>query len=915
VTVLLTGAAGFIGTEVAHRLLLDTAHDLVALVRGRDDEDARRRLGRAWWGRPELVLEIGRRVEVVRGDVSLPRLGLSREVYERLASQITHLIHAAADLRLDASFEDRSRTNVDGVRHALDLARDAARDHPFARFAHVSTAYVAGLRRGEIAEEDLDGACGFANPYERTKYEGERLVREAAAVLPVSVFRPGMVVGNSRTGEARTYNTLYVPLRLYLTGKIHLAPVRSSLRVNLVPVDYVADAIARLALDPRAAGLTFHLVLPHERLPTARELLDATRAWAKERLGVDLPRPLFLPVPLPTGRSGRGRGSRATLRLLAPYLRGDQVFLRENADRLLGPCPLDWREFLPRLLADAARRGFLHRSGRTVHEQVLFRLGGKSRPVRLYDLVEGKVIRRGARDVALEMRRAAAALRSLGVRTGDRVALVGPNGTRYLALDVAIGLAGAVSVPLYCTSPIGEIDAILNDSGARILLVGSPAILERAGELAAPVKLISFARSPLPPSLAGRATTWEGFLALGAGKEAAGEALVSLGDRATLRYTSGTTGRPRGVAFRHDQLVQMAETLVSLFPWRARTSRIAYLSFLPMNHVVEGILITYAPHHAPAPLDLFFLEDFRGLPQALRRVRPTFFFSVPRFYEKVWEGARRNALLRRYLALQEGKVKEALRRLVRRAVLRRAGLDRAVQLLVGSAPASDDLLLGLHSLGVEVHNAYGLTEAPLVTMNRLGENRLGTVGEPLPETEVRIAPDGEVLVRGPQVAAGSAGEDGFLATGDLGRLEEGYLVLAGRKKELVVTAYGKNVSPARVEGVLREVPGVSQAMLVGDGRPYCVALLWVEGGWSLERGWGIDRGIEAASARLSHPEQPKRWAVLSDDLSIEKGDLTANLKLRRAEVLRRRADVVAFLYGEGEPPAGVLHLGRAKEGR
>ena len=911
-TVLVTGAAGFLGTEVSLRLLRDTDLPIVALVRGKDVEGATRRLRRAWWGRPELAAEIGRRVEVVRGDVSLPGLGLSAETYGGLSSRITHLVHAAADLRLDAPIEELRKTNVDGVRHALDLARTAARDHAFHRFAHVSTAYVAGLRRGEVAEEDLDERYGFANPYERSKHEGERLVREAGEELPVSIFRPGMVVGDSQTGEARTYNTVYVPLRLYLTGRIRIAPVRPALRVNLVPVDYVADAIARLALDPRATGLTFHLLPPHDALPTARDLLDAARSWAREELGVKLPRPLFLQVPVPS--RVLGSGPLAPLRLLAPYLRGGPRFLRENVDRLLEPYPFDWRNLLPKLLADATRRGFLHRSGRTVHEQVLFRLSRRSRRVRLHDVVDGRVLQRDAGEVAREVRQATAGLRALGVRPGDRVALVGPNSTRYLALDTAIGLSGAVSVPLYYTSPISEIDAILRECGARFLLVGSPPILEKARALTASVRVVSFARSPLRRAPSDQVLSWEAFLALGVDEQETGKAPVDLADLATLRCTSGTTGPPRAVPFRHDQLVTMAETLVALFPWQARTRRITYLSFLPMNHVVEGILITYAPHHAPAPLDLFFLEDFRALAPTLRRVRPTFFFSVPRFYERVWEKARSNALLLRYLALQNGLVKRALRPLVRRTVLRRAGLDRAVQLLVGSAPSSDALLLGLRDLGIEVHNAYGLTEAPLVTMNRLGRNRIGTVGEPLPETEVRIAPDGEVLVRGPQVARmEEVNGEGFLSTGDLGRLEEGHLVLAGRKKELVVTSYGKNVSPERVEGVLREVPGVSQAMLVGDGRSHCAALLWVRGEWSSLRALEVDRGIAAVSEHLSHPERPKRWAVLPDDLSIETGDLTANLKLRRAEVLRRRAGVVSALYGEGDAPAEVLHLGQAKE--
>ena len=150
--------------------------------------------------------------------------------------------------------------------------------------------------------------------------------------------------------------------------------------------------------------------------------------------------------------------------------------------------------------------------------------------------------------------------------------------------------------------------------------------------------------------------------------------------------------------------------------------------------------------------------------------------------------------------------------------------------------ASENLLLNFRELGIEIHNAYGLTEAPLVTLNRAGANHIGTVGTPLPRTQVRIAEDGEVLVQGPQVTAGyfeegapSPVQDGWLHTGDLGRLtEEGYLVLEGRKKELFKTSYGKYVQPAKVEALLRDIPGIAEAMLVGEGRPYCVALLWLD---------------------------------------------------------------------------------------
>jgi long-chain acyl-CoA synthetase len=385
---------------------------------------------------------------------------------------------------------------------------------------------------------------------------------------------------------------------------------------------------------------------------------------------------------------------------------------------------------------------------------------------------------------------------------------------------------------------------------------------------------------------------------------------VDLDDLATLRYTSGTTGAPKGVAFTHGQLRWMAETIESLLPWQARTRPLSYVSFLPMNHVVEGFFGTYGPYAHPAPVTVTFVEDLGDVPEALRAARPTVFFAVPRLYEKVWAAVEGNAVARAALRMRGGPVQRALGGLVRRKVLRRAGLDRCARLLVGSAPAPEGLLAGFASLGIEVSDAYGLTEAPLLTMNRPGRNRIGTVGEPLPDTTVRIDDDGEVLARGPQVTIGYADaeaaqpfRDGWLATGDLGHMADGSLVIDGRKKELLKTSYGKYLNAAKIEARLRRIAGVTNAMVVGEGRPYCAALLWIDGEPTDDRRESVAREIDRIDASLSHPERVKRWALLADDLSIERGDLTPNLKLRRNRVAARLADVVAGLYEREEAPA------------
>ncbi|HEX6383433.1 MAG TPA: AMP-dependent synthetase/ligase, partial [Anaerolineae bacterium] len=544
---------------------------------------------------------------------------------------------------------------------------------------------------------------------------------------------------------------------------------------------------------------------------------------------------------------------------------------------------------------------------------------------------QGRLVQHSAGEVRREILVAAGALTALGVLPGDRVAIVGLNSTRYLVLDAAIGLAGAVSVPLYYTSPPDEVDHILSASGARLLLVGAPKILERLGEIQANLPVVSFCPGSVPADLGRDVISWEAFLALGADRPAPPQAPVGFGDLATLRYTSGTTGRPKGVSFQHQHLRWMGQTMASLLPWKARTRTATYLSFLPMNHVVEGILATYCPYYVPAAVNIYFLEDLKDLQRVLPRLRPTIFFSVPRIYERIWEALEGNPVMRRYQGLPTARLADKLRKralgaLLRRQTLRKAGLDRCAQLMVGSAPCSEDLLQNFRELGIEIHNAYGMTEAPLVALNRLGANRLGSVGEPLPQTEIRVAEDGEVLVRGPQVMAGYFDEraggktgqpfrDGWLLTGDLGYLSpEGSLVLKGRKKELFKTSYGKYVQPAKVEALLREIPGVAEAMLVGEQRPYCVALLWVQGKvLDADAGQRIDRLVGQVNHGLSHPEQVKRWAVLANDLSIEAGDLTANLKLKRQVIARRLEDVLEGLYDGMSPSQAVLHFGEAEK--
>jgi len=230
-------------------------------------------------------------------------------------------------------------------------------------------------------------------------------------------------------------------------------------------------------------------------------------------------------------------------------------------------------------------------------------------------------------------------------------------------------------------------------------------------------------------------------------------------------------------------------------------------------------------------------------------------------------------------------------------------------------------LQNFRELGVEIHNAYGLTEAPLVTLNRIGRNRLGTVGEPMPMTQVKTTEDGEIMVKGPQVTVGYFGKtlesplkDGWLMTGDIGKVtDEGSLVIFGRKKELIKTSYGKCIYSGKIEGMMRQLPGVTEAMLVGESKPYCAALIWIDKKeWNEKTLKNIDGAVEEMNGCLSNPEKIKMWALLLNNLSIEKGELTANLKLKRNIVQERYAKIIAALYHEGLPESKV-HISRVEK--
>jgi len=886
--VFLTGGTGFLGTEIAAQLIQHTEKTIYALVRAADEAHAAGRLKAAWKEHDALYCAIGDRVIPIPGNLEQAGLGLSAEASDRIAGKISTVIHAAADVGVTKSREVLMRTNRTGTENVLAFAARIHKAGNLERFVQISTAYVAGRQTGRILEDGkpAETFCGY---YEESKALAEELVRQSD--LPYSICRPGMIVGSSVDGHIRSFNTIYYVMKLILTGKLSVLPISRNQKLNIVPVDYVAQAVAKIAFTPEAAGKTFHLTIPAEQCPTAGELIDYLRSWSAQNLNAAIPPVQFIPVPAlkKVGISynrkpeAKKHSLASNLLTLMPYFFDEHHFDRTNTDRIVGKYTGSWRDYADRILSFACSKNFMKQTERTVFQQAMVRRESSTYPITYYDVKADGITALSGRDMNRKILRIAAAMHAHGILPGTKVALTGINCTDYIALDMAIGLCGAVSVPIYYTAPVEEINLLLEKSGSEWFFIGDKRIMKQVSGLQTTAKVVSF--GVVQEAAGGKLTfSWADFLG-----ENTGEFVpVTVDPRAlaTIRYTSGTTGDPKGVMFSFGQLQWMGEVLTNLLDWKERNTLMRYLSFLPQSHVVEGILASYAPYYMLCKVELYYLNDFGALTEALPKVRPTVFFSVPRFYEKVWQQLAENKFGQKWMTMPDSPLRKLLGRLVKRVILKKAGLDQCGQLIVGSAPVSEELLSSYRKLGIEIHNAYGQTEAPLVTINRKGDNILPTIGTPLPQTEVEIAADGELIVRGPQVTLGYYGletdtiQNGVLKTGDLGKwADRGHILLAGRKKEMIVTSYGKNVNCSKIEERLKDIPEVSEAVLIGENRPNCTALVWLEGADTL----AADK-IAAMNANLSHPELIRKWTVIETPLSIAAGELTPNLKVRRGIV-------------------------------
>ncbi len=531
------------------------------------------------------------------------------------------------------------------------------------------------------------------------------------------------------------------------------------------------------------------------------------------------------------------------------------------------------------------------------------------------------------------VRELAAGLIARGVATGERVALLAPTGVDWVYADAAILAAGAVSVPIYDTSSPQQVERILDDSGAVLLLVATAAQREALAPLAA-------ALPGAPEVLAFEEGAAAGLAEDGRGHHEEVEARVaglSSGDLAALIYSSGTTGEPKGCELTHANLCanarQTAEQVPELFEPGART-----LVFLPLAHALARIQLQTSLEQGVLTGLATSLER---LSAELAAFHPTFIVGVPRVFEKVHAAARAKAaeagrervfdraadVARRWSrAKRGGGGSWGLRlqhRLFDRLVygrLREAFGGELTLAICGGAPLDADLGRFFDGLGVTVLPGYGLTEAsPIVSGGPVATVDYDTVGEVFPSTTVRLAEDGEILIAGPQVfggywrdptASAEVLDGGWLRTGDLGRLTpQGQLVITGRKKEILVTAGGKNVVPGPLADRVRAHPLVEHVVVVGEGRAFVGALVFLDHDELARRGIDptppldeaplraeLDAAVAEANAMVSRGEAIRAYRIITAPLSISQGELTPTQKLRRRPVESRFADEIEALY-------------------
>jgi len=535
-----------------------------------------------------------------------------------------------------------------------------------------------------------------------------------------------------------------------------------------------------------------------------------------------------------------------------------------------------------------------------------------------------------------------------GVRPGDRVALLSRTRYEWTLVDYAILAAGGVTVPIYETSSASQIEWILSDSGAVGIVVENAGHAALVGEGGATPGFVLQIDSGVVDALVAEGA------AVPAEQVAERRAALGAEDLATLIYTSGTTGRPKGCELTHRNLLTEVAAVRSVLSELLNPAS-SLLLFLPLAHVF-GKVIQFGAIATRTVIG--HTPDTKNLLPDLQTFRPTFLLAVPRVFEKVYNGSRQKAhdegkgtifdaaadtAIAWSQAQDTGgaglglKIKHALFDRLVYGKIRAATGGRVVAAVSGSAPLGERLGHFFRGIGLPILEGYGLTETTAgITVNGLSAQRVGSVGRPVPGHSVRIADDGEIMLHGDIVFGGywrnerataEALEDGWLHSGDIGELDDaGYLRITGRKKEILVTAGGKNVAPAVLEDRLRAHPLVGQCIVVGDAKPFIGALITIDPealpGWRERNGKSttgdpssaadliddpelrgeIAAAVEEANEAVSRAEQIRKFRILPLDFSEAGGQLTPTLKVKRAVVAEQYADEISALYAPADTP-------------
>ena len=581
----------------------------------------------------------------------------------------------------------------------------------------------------------------------------------------------------------------------------------------------------------------------------------------------------------------------------------------------------------------------------------------QARPVAMRCKRQGRWVDLSYRELADRVHDLSTGLLDLGVKPGDRVAILSENRPEWAISDFACLAARCVDVPIYPTLPAKQVEYVLRDSGAVAVLLSSPAQLEK----------VRGSRERLPGLahvIAFDAIEGAGVLrldeVLARGRRARErfpewrrQALAaSPDDLATLIYTSGTTGDPKGVMLTHGNIASNVTTCQSLFDFDEQEE---CLSFLPLSHIFERMFGHYLMFHCGAVIS--YAESVDTVPADMQALRPTVMASVPRLYEKIYgrvlDSVRSSSTVRRRIFAWARRVGEdwveytwsgrampsslqlahrIADRLVFAKIRRRTG-GRVRLFISGGAPLAPEINKFFHAAGLPILEGYGLTEtSPVMAVNTFRNMKFGTVGLPIPGVDIRIAPDGEILTRGPNVMKGYFGKpeataqaidaEGWFHTGDIGLLDfEGYLRITDRKKDLIVTAGGKNIAPQPIENLAKGSKFVANAVMLGDRRPFPIMLVVPNSeplkAWAAYKGLPngdlegmiklpevrqkVEREVRKTLRDLAQYEMPKKLLLLCRDFSVEAGELTPTLKVRRRIVEERHRTAIEELYLRDTP--------------